>query len=165
MSDLIESLLQHLIERRIIPSRSEAVRIAVREHFDTIKRLLKYVEKLEGNSSMRIFTVNLPESYLTIIEQFAKTTDNPDPPFVIYPQRSEFIRHAVWNYVLKEMKFCEILKIFNEQDAADEVNESDDNEPESEMLKRLCREAMAKAIPDKIKNAIARSPGNNRTYY
>lgn len=50
---------------------------------------------------MKIVTVNIPESYLEGIEMLT------DPDIGLYPSRSELIRFAVRDYLIRELKMAD----------------------------------------------------------
>lgn len=57
---------------------------------------------------MKIVTVNIPEAYLDVIKKLVCNDDNPDG---LYPSRSELIRCAVREFLIKEIdRADEILK-------------------------------------------------------
>jgi len=68
---------------------------------------------------MKIVTVNVPESYLDAIE---KLTGNDG----LYPSRSELIRCAVREFLLKELKMAKKFTKYNtKEDYEEEVSDSD----------------------------------------
>ena len=54
---------------------------------------------------MRIITINVPESYLTAIKKLVGT---------IYPSRSECIRVALREFLIRELEFAKKLPEWNE---------------------------------------------------
>jgi Arc/MetJ-type ribon-helix-helix transcriptional regulator len=66
---------------------------------------------------MKIVTVNVPESYIHAIEKLVGENG-------LYPSRSELIRVAVREFLLKEIKMEEAMKKFGEPEPEDLEDES-----------------------------------------
>lgn len=55
---------------------------------------------------MKIVTVNIPEAFLESIAKLVETEDNP---MGIYPSRSELVRVAVREFLIKEMEMSDYI--------------------------------------------------------
>ncbi len=64
---------------------------------------------------MKIVTVNIPEAYLPVIERLT------DPDEGLYPSRSELIRFAVRDYLIRELKMADNMAKYEEVDPEPEV--------------------------------------------
>ncbi|TFF95476.1 MAG: ribbon-helix-helix protein, CopG family [Promethearchaeota archaeon] len=65
---------------------------------------------------MKIVTVNVPESYIDAIEKL--TGDGG-----LYPSRSELIRCAVREFLLKELRLAKSMAKFKEKPSMEELKE------------------------------------------
>ena len=65
---------------------------------------------------MKIVTVNVPESYIDAINKLIGQNG-------LYPSRSELIRVAVREFLIKELKMAKKIVKFNEQPENDDFDE------------------------------------------
>ncbi|MHA1804493.1 MAG: ribbon-helix-helix domain-containing protein [Promethearchaeota archaeon] len=65
---------------------------------------------------MKIVTVNIPESFIDVIEKLVGENG-------IYPSRSELIRCAVRDFLLKELQSAKDLTLLNEPEFEESVKD------------------------------------------
>ena len=64
---------------------------------------------------MKIVTINVPESYLEVINKLIGVDS-------LYPSRSELIRVAVREFLIKELKYAKLLQKTNEPELFNNEN-------------------------------------------
>lgn len=68
---------------------------------------------------MKIVTVNIPESFIEAISRLVGDD-------ALYPSRSELVRSAVRNFLLKEMKLARDMQKWKVKETKTEIEEFDD---------------------------------------
>ena len=79
---------------------------------------MTYYEEQKKSDRMLVTTVNLPKVYLNYIAEIL-LEENP-----IYPSRSEFVRRAVKEAIIKDLEHKESMKEYLEQHTRRRVKEN-----------------------------------------